>query len=1363
MCLWCTPIMRKAKPSLPRQISAFSDCKGFAVDYKHIIHCIRNAQRNKGAERSGAVHAAQAQACRWGARGGGARAGGATAHGSPPAKPPAMTTRAVVQCSVCSARGRHRVAVCGRRARPGGARRCACADPMRPENGPRRPPLLLALATTLALASFFHCVAGAGVFELQILEFSNYRLQLASGECCGGGGGGGGAEGGGAAAACARPCRTRFTLCLKEYQSANAPGACSFGRAASPVLGTDSFTLAEPLYTLALPFSFRWTRSFTLILQAYDDHEYPEPEAGLIEEAWWSGIVEPSAEWHALRHAGAAAALAYRVRVLCQPNYYNATCTTFCRPRDDKFGHYSCSQHGDKRCLPGWQGDNCERPECKEGCHPTHGRCDRPGECACRPGWRGELCSQCQPYPGCKHGYCNGSSWDCTCDTNWGGILCDQDLNYCGTHEPCQHGGTCENTAPDQYLCRCAEGFSGADCERVDDPCAPQPCAHGACSLAAAAGGFVCACERGWGGPLCDLDLDDCASAPCRNGALCADRLDGFACECAPGWTGPTCADDVDECATAAAAAAEGALGPCVNAAACNNTMGGYACVCLAGWTGRDCEANVDDCTGQCLNGATCIDLVDDFHCACAAGFAGRTCALDVDECAPRPCRNGGECVDLLNAYRCICPVGFSGANCEDDRDHCAGAPCGNGAACYTAQSDYYCHCAPGWTGKNCTQRAAREQGDACVGGAACARGRCVRAPPAAPRCACDPPYQGPLCTDRIEECAASPCRNNGTCVEGGADFTCICRDGWTGKTCSTRVESVDRCPEGSCTNGGTCVRDGGAWRCLCAAGWAGPACETSLPAAPLPPAPPPPAAPSCPCTAGGSCVPAPGPPGWACVCREGRTGARCEVPADPCASAPCRNGGRCVGGGGWWACECAPGWTGDTCALVAPPQCTPACPAPAACTGDPARPSAAARCLCPPSPQRAARRCLEILAGLSVDGGEGGEGFESGDGADGGDGGESGAEGGPGACGADNGTWWWGCNACRCSAGAPSCTRLWCGLPDCLAPNAQPCRTDEVCVPAAPALCLRAPCSPLGECRRVSGRRVEPPALPAPPACWPGSRDARPPPGCARASLQLARERLARGAHVERACVALRRALAAALASRVPPAPPLALLCDLAPDDDDSLDLALWIGDELGSEGAEAADALGIAVRALSELVSRRRLGHHALLGAALRLRVPHAPTAAPAPEPSTAPGATVVLGVPALLVALAAAGGAAMLVRRRRAAAAAERSRRCDEEKSNNLQNEENLRRYANPLREEPRGGGVGGAGGGGGGGGGVGARPPDELPRAHTLYKAQNADARNDTPPRDKELTKRALPPPEPPPPARPPPPERLTVLV
>ncbi|GBP32316.1 Protein serrate [Eumeta japonica] len=374
----------------------------------------------------------------------------------------------------------------------------------------------------------------------------------------------------------------------------------------------------------------------------------------------------------------------------------------------------------------------------------------------------------------------------------------------------------------------------------------------------------------------------------------------------------------------------------------------------------------------------------------------------------------------------------------------------------------------------------------------------------------------------------------------------------------------------------------------------------------------------------------------------------------------------------------------------------------------------------------------------------------------------------GPGECAAAaNATWWWGCNVCWCGepGDAPACTRLWCGLPDCQAQPASPqCRADEVCVPAGSALCLRAPCAPLGECRRVAGRRVEPPPLPAPTWCWPtgGAAGARGSAWCARLALELARERLARGAHVERACGALRRALAAALAPGGARAV-LVLLCDLSPDDDDLLELALWSPEE---EGAESAALVAEGVRALSELVSRRRLAHHPLLAAALRLRAHTTPAPPAHSAPASAPPhpSAGVLAVAALVpLAVCAATVAAVFWLRRRRATAAERSRRCDEEKSNNLQNEENLRRYANPIRDEPKAGAASSGG--------------ETLAQTHSLYKAQNADARNNTAPPpgprlpDKEFTKRALPLPahaDAPHAAHPTisvlaPPERLTVLV
>uniref|UniRef100_A0A182N5S3 Delta-like protein n=1 Tax=Anopheles dirus TaxID=7168 RepID=A0A182N5S3_9DIPT len=81
----------------------------------------------------------------------------------------------------------------------------------------------------------------------------------------------------------------------------------------------------------------------------------------LIDETSFSGVILPSHDWNTLDHIGKSARITYRVRVQCADNYYNTTCTTFCRPRNDQFGHYTCGKQGNKVCLPGWQGANCEK------------------------------------------------------------------------------------------------------------------------------------------------------------------------------------------------------------------------------------------------------------------------------------------------------------------------------------------------------------------------------------------------------------------------------------------------------------------------------------------------------------------------------------------------------------------------------------------------------------------------------------------------------------------------------------------------------------------------------------------------------------------------------------------------------------------------------------------------------------------------------------------------------------------------------------------------------------------------------------------------------------------------------------------
>lgn len=72
-------------------------------------------------------------------------------------------------------------------------------------------------------------------------------------------------------------------------------------------------------------------------------------------------------------------------------------------------------------------------------------------------------------------------------------------------------------------------------------------------------------------------------------------------------------------------------------------------------------------------------------------------------------------------------------------------------------------------------------------------------------------------------ECEPNPCRNNGTCIDGDADFSCECHGGWKGKTCSLRHSHCDR---GTCHNGGTCQDLGHSYLCRCPPDWEGTTCH---------------------------------------------------------------------------------------------------------------------------------------------------------------------------------------------------------------------------------------------------------------------------------------------------------------------------------------------------------------------------------------------------------------------------------------------------------------------------------------------------------------------------------------------------------
>ena len=45
----------------------------------------------------------------------------------------------------------------------------------------------------------------------------------------------------------------------------------------------------------------------------------------------------------------------------CTSNFYGSDCATYCVPRDNSEGHYSCGSDGERICLSGWSdpSENC--------------------------------------------------------------------------------------------------------------------------------------------------------------------------------------------------------------------------------------------------------------------------------------------------------------------------------------------------------------------------------------------------------------------------------------------------------------------------------------------------------------------------------------------------------------------------------------------------------------------------------------------------------------------------------------------------------------------------------------------------------------------------------------------------------------------------------------------------------------------------------------------------------------------------------------------------------------------------------------------------------------------------------------------